>query len=71
MNTLEEVLEEVNRCGSVTLHRDGKVYTIALRPTGRPVDIEELRKNRVKMPGISMEDWMESIYQEKHAGHDT
>ena len=71
MNTLEEVLEEVNRCGSVTLHRDGNVYSVALRPTGRPVDIEELRKHRVKMPGVSMEDWMESIYQARHAGQDT
>lgn len=70
LTDLDKALSLALQEGELTLFdEEGERYVIKHQRKHKPVDIEELRKWRVKMPGITSDELVESVHEMRAAGY--
>lgn len=72
ISDLNKALELASMRGEITLRDDeGNEYTLKHEPPIVPVNVAELRKWRVKMPGITKDELVESVHEMRAAGYNS
>lgn len=71
IKNINHALELANQQGVITLEDDkGERYTLKHNPAHKPVNVDLLRKLRVKMPNITSDELVESVHKTRSAGYD-
>lgn len=70
LKDIDQALELATKNGEITLQAEnGERFTLKHNVQSKPVDIAELRKYRVKMPGITSDELVESVHEMRAAGY--
>lgn len=70
LKDIDQALALATKNGEITLQAEnGERFTLKHNVQRKPVDINELRKYRVKMPGITSDELVESVHEMRAAGY--
>lgn len=70
LKNIEQALEIAKNEGEVTLQDEkGEMYVLKHQQALKPVNVDLLRKLRVKMPNITSDELVESVHEMRSAGY--